>query len=315
MAKGVYTMATTHPDYATPRLTRLTALGARTYESGEGWVVSVTMEPRGGKGKARYADVIMKPHSGATVTHTVRVWRHGPISLLDCDQGSINGQDTMRLFGAATDCPGCMALVQHVRAHRGWSDAQWVIPGNGYGFATMRTVFRDQFMQQGVDGTWNWEEKGKARAYRDRDRTSFMDSRPVRGDYAARVAGTIGSMLNGVRPFHLAGFDIRGSMSTGYSASATCYKRGWGKGNKRLSLTVPPSWLKVLWDCGGVLDGYLVGATLSQTATTRECWAIKPLSPVDQTTWWRARYQRNEAGAWKFKSFVRNGAMGAGGGK
>ena len=315
MNHGPTSMATIHPDYLTPRHNKVKALAANTYEPGVAFVRSITLEPRR-KGVPRYADVIIGTQDQSVPAHTVRVWRKGPISFLDCTHGTISGQDTMRLFGAANDCPACMPLVQHIRAHRGWKDAQWVMNGNSYGFMTLRTAFRDDFMAR-LHG--EWREKGETRVSRDRERVDLMDRHPDKGSYADRVTASIKQRLHSVHVTQLSGYDIRGSVSTGYSASATCYKRGWGRGNKRLNLTVPASWVKVLWDCGGVLDGYLVGATLSQTETLRECWAIKPMSPVDQTTWWRARFVkvdgRHDHGTpqpWQFKQWVRNGAMGGG---
>lgn len=307
-------MATIHPDYERPLSDKLKALGAKTYSSGTANIMAVNLEPRGGRGKPRYADIVMtQGFTDGAETHTVRVWRHGPISLLDCTHGTISQQDTMRLFGAENDCPMCTTLVQHIRAHRGWHDARWVMQGYAHRVADMVMAFRPQLMTLN-HATGRWEQRGELRKSRDREREAYLMTHPS-GDYAAKVRGVITYALNNTRAQTVADWNVRATVSTGYSASATCYKKGWGKADKRLGLTVPPAWLRVYRECGGVMDGYIVGAILSQTADTMVRWAIKPMSPVDRTTWWRASFTRINASdptapQWRFDRFIRNGAMG-----
>jgi len=306
-------MATIHPDYERPLSDKLKALGANIFATGSARIDAVTLEPRGGKGKPRYADIVLSGSGGPALTHTVRVWRHGPISLLDCDRGTISGQDTMRLFGAENDCPMCMALVQHVRAHRGWHDAAWSMSGSSGQLNQMVHAFRPQLMTYD-HRTGKWAQKVGERKQRDRDREVYLRTHPATGNYAKRVAATVKNAFSTMDRASLPDFSIVGTVSTGYSAAATCYKRGWGRGDKRLRLTVPPLWYKVFRECGGVMDGYIVGAILSQTEDTMVRWAVKPMSPVDRTTWWRASFAKVN-GVWRFDRFLRNGAMGAGGGK
>ncbi len=190
---------------------------------------------------------------------------------------------------------------------------RWVMQGYTHQFAPMVLAFRQQFMDYNPT-TGHWEQRGRTRRSRDRDRDAHVAVHPTHGSYAVRLKATITHAFSRMSASSVLDFVVRGTMCTGYAAEATCSKRGWGKANKQLRLKVPPSWLKVFRECGGVMDGYIVGAILSQTDDTMVRWAIKPMSPVDRTTWWRASFAKVN-GEWRLDRFLRNGAMGAGGGK
>lgn len=295
------TITITHPDYGMALSEKLKALGAERYGHSVA-ILSVHMDPRP---KAKWADIRVTYHSWPIgAYHTVRFWKHGPISLMDCDHGTISGQDTMRLFGAGADCPACTGLVQSVRAHRGLRECQWYFPGS----TSLGPILR--MFDAANDG-----KRLQDRVRRDTERRDAVMAVPVSGTLEARIKVAIDRGIRvAARETDLAGWSLNVKVGTGFMAAARCYKRGWGQGEKRVDLTVPMSWARTFRECRGYMGVHLVGAVLSTSpdGLRREAIAFKVQSPVDRSAWWYATFTRASVDeTWVLDKWRRNGAVGA----
>ncbi len=297
------------PDWRHARFERNNAIGATT-----NWIdgVSISTWRTGGSGpRPKWIDLtIAFIRDGAIANHTMRFWRKGAISLLDCDGGGISGQDTMHLFGVGHGCEACMKVVNAWRYGRGSHRALEYLHGD----YNKTRAFMDEVrrMQGGKGAGGVREDRDHARETRAHAVGLIGQPLPMRLESLTRVV--FDRMWRHDRAMN----DWKGVVHLGphMAMSASCDKRGWGRADKRLTITVTYRWLAnalagrmFLHGCQRIIGG-IVGYEKDGTMVA---WAFKEGAPKGDSNWWKARFKpyRMHDGdmGWEFFGWVRNGGM------
>jgi len=314
------------PDYNTARLVRLGA--SKSHDSWPNWRITSFRASCGDNmdQRPKFIDACVSRHGGNDLgrVHTIRFWRHGPISLVTCaEKASIGAMDTMVMLGVDDHggCQLCREVVNCVRAARGINHVYQ------YGSTGDEFVGRARFMYGITDNT-----KVRGRMERDDETVglrrvhprcqrvmSFESARSYYLSYLTNAAKGDHGIVEATYHKHVscALFDRSTNIDTmDCRVESGVTKNSWGRTqrsrwDKSLRITLHISTVRNLVSRGLLFVGRrLIGGIVEESSRRMVAWCIKFESPAAKTHWHKAIFVKPDGpnSAWTFSGWVRGGA-------
>ena len=229
--------------------------------------------------------------------HTLRLWRHGPMSI-DCPSGSIVAQDAMFLLTGEWACPACMTMVARIRRRRGMDQLLY--------YADLSSGERERL--DAPSSKIAMHTRCKLRSLRDDEIDLMVEEqgfhKPLADRYKDRFRSRMGRLV--ARDPELHGWSVTVYAATGdrLHCDSSVHVRAFRKSSKYLYLHVPMRRM-FLDDSLLFRGGRFIGGIESETRTTMTAWAVKVASPLTKTAWALAHFEKNESGDWYFAHWKR----------
>jgi hypothetical protein len=272
-------------DYGKDRMERVFALTGGEYIP-YGWSSGIRAFARGG-----YID--LRTSKG----HTLRLWKHGPMSLY-CPHGNIQQQDAMFLLTGAWPCVDCMSVVATIRVRRGMDRVLYF----GDLSREARVALDTPSSKIGM------ESRVKKRRLLEEEVHYLLDEqgyhKPLMDRYKDRFRARMDRLVK--QDKELTTWMVTVSMATDgvMQCIPSVHTRAFRQSRRYLYLYLPRQKMFEA-DDRLVRGGRFLGGIETETATTMVAWAVKVASPLNKTAWALAHFERNDRGEWCFRYWKR----------